>query len=368
MFIDERPLTVRSGSGGMGIIAWHREKFVPFGGPGGGDGGDGGDVILVADPQLTTFGDMDQTRRVRATDGERGLGGRRTGPKGPDREHLVPVGTSVYDAATGELIVDLTEPGTRWVAARGGRGGRGNARFATAVDQRPMHAEPGEPGQERELRLELRLLADVGLVGLPNAGKSTLLARVTRATPKVADYPFTTLEPYLGIVEFADSRRFVMADLPGLIAGAHQGKGLGDRFLRHIERTRVLLHLVDVSAVAGDPVQAYRTVRAELKAYGHGLSQRIEVLVPTKIDTYPEGPEREAVLRRLARAADREVHPISAVSGAGLKAMLRAVGSALERAGPPQGPPPAVAGPSDAPPAGGPEAPGCSKTSSSTSR
>ena len=330
MFLDERLITVRSGAGGDGIVAWHREKFVPHGGPGGGDGGRGGDVVLLADPQLTTFGDMEQVRRVKAQAGERGRGSKETGARGEDRVLPVPVGTSVFDADTGELLVDLVTPGDRWVAARGGAGGRGNARFATSVDQRPTQCEPGGRPEERTLRLELRLLADVGLVGLPNAGKSTLLSRVTAATPKIADYPFTTLEPYLGIVDLPSFQRFVIADLPGLIEGAHEGRGLGDRFLRHVERTRVLLHLVDVSPVDGsDPVEAWRTVRAELQAYGHGLADRPELVAATKVDTLPEGPERDAVLRRLAREVDREVHPISAVAGTGLKALLAAVGRAL---------------------------------------
>ena len=369
MFLDERLLTVKSGAGGDGIVAWRREKFVPFGGPGGGDGGRGGDVILLADPQLTTFGDMEQVRRVKAKTGERGRGDKQAGARGPDRVLPVPVGTSVYDADGGALLVDLTEPGTRWVAARGGEGGRGNARFATSTDQRPARCEPGGPAEERHLRLELRLLADVGLVGLPNAGKSTLLSRVTAATPKIADYPFTTLEPYLGLVDLPDFRRFVIADLPGLIAGAHQGKGLGDRFLRHVERTRVLLHLVDLSPVDGsDPAAAYRTVRRELEAYGQGLARRPELVAATKVDTLPEGPEREQALRRFAAAVDRTVHPISAVSGTGLKALLHAVAEALRKAEPPPGPPAELAQATDAPPAGGPEGPGCSTTSSSTSR
>lgn len=369
MFLDERLLTVKSGAGGDGIVAWRREKFVPFGGPGGGDGGRGGDVVFVADPQLTTFGDMEQVRRVRAPAGQRGRGDKQTGARGPDRVLGVPVGTSVYDAATGALLIDLLEPGERWTAAKGGEGGRGNARFASATEQRPTRAENGGPSEERQLRLELRLLADVGLVGLPNAGKSTLLSRVTAATPKIADYPFTTLEPYLGLVDLPDFRRFVIADLPGLIAGAHAGRGLGDRFLRHVERTRLLVHLVDLTPLDGaDPVAAYRTVRHELEAYGHGLAERPEIVVATKVDTLPDGPEREAALRRLARAVDRGVFPISAVSGTGLKALLHAVAEALRQAGPPPGPPARAPTTPDAPPAGGPEGPGCSTTSSSTSR
>jgi GTP-binding protein len=340
MFIDERELTVRSGSGGNGMVAWHREKFVPFGGPSGGDGGDGGAVVFLADPQLTTFGDMEQLRRVRAEDGERGMGGRSSGRRGKDRVLHLPLGTSVYDAESGELLVDLGVAGTTWVAAPGGRGGRGNARFATATDQRPTRADPGEPGVERRFRLQLRLLADVGLVGLPNAGKSTLLARLTAATPKIADYPFTTLEPYLGLVDVGEGRRFVLADLPGLIAGAHQGKGLGDRFLRHIERTRVLLHLVDLNPTDGsDPSEAYKTVRREIEAYGHGLAERPEVVAATKVDTLEAGAARDRALRRLAKAVDRKVVPVSAVAGVGLKELVRVVVEALDGAAPPPAPP-----------------------------
>jgi GTPase len=227
-----------------------------------------------------------------------------------------------------------------------------------------MQSEPGEPGEERRLRLELRLLADVGLVGLPNAGKSTMLARLTAATPKIADYPFTTLEPYLGLVDLPDARRFVLADLPGLIAGAHQGKGLGDRFLRHVERTRVLLHLVDINPVDGsDPAEAYKTVRRELEAYGYDLANRPEVLAATKVDTLPEGPERTAALSRLAKAADRAPVPVSAVAGIGLKGLLVEVVRALDAAAPPPGPPPRSSVAAEAPPGEGPGGPGCSTTS-----
>jgi GTP-binding protein len=326
MFIDEIRLTVESGKGGDGCSAFRREKYVPRGGPAGGDGGRGGDVTLRADPQLTTFGDMDAGRMVRAKDGGRGLGGNRHGPDAEDVLVRVPVGTTVFDAGTGERLADLAVPGDSFLAARGGRGGRGNARFATATDQAPTRFESGGPGARRELRLELRLLADVGLVGLPNAGKSTLLARVSNATPKIADYPFTTLEPYLGIVDLPGFRRFVLADLPGLIEGAHGGKGLGDRFLRHVERTRILLHCVDLFPVDGsDPAGAWRAVRGELEKYGHGLADRVEIVAGTKADL----GDAAAAARRFERETGRRVLPVSAVSGAGLPRLLQAVGTAL---------------------------------------
>jgi len=337
VFIDEKKLHVRAGKGGDGITSWRRESRVPRGGPAGGDGGRGGSVVLLADAQLTTFGDMESVFVVRAEDGERGGANDCHGKAGADRIVRVPVGTSVYDERTGHLLSDLGADGRRWVAARGGRGGLGNARFATATDQAPVRSTLGRPGRERHLRLELRLLADVGLVGLPNAGKSTFLSRVTAATPKVADYPFTTLAPHLGIVDLPDFSRFVIADLPGLIEGAHEGHGLGDRFLRHVERTRILLHLVElVPADGSDAIENYRKIRDELAAYGHGLDRRPEVLAATKADVWPpEGPPAD-VLSRLAAAADREVHPVSAVTGQGLQALLRAVVRALSEA--PQAP------------------------------
>ena len=277
MFLDERLLTVRSGDGGDGLAAWRREARIPFGGPAGGDGGRGGDVVLIADPNMSTFSDMENVRQVRAEHGERGGPNCCHGRRGADRELGVPVGTTVYAAKSGRRLVDLVEPGQRYVVARGGRGGRGNARFATATVQAPTRYEEGRKGRIRSLRLELRLLADVGLIGLPNAGKSTLLRRISRATPRVADYPFTTLAPHLGIVELDPSTRFVVADLPGLVEGAHAGHGLGDRFLRHVERTRILVHLVDLEPLDGsDPVEAYRTIREELKA-GRGPARAIEL-------------------------------------------------------------------------------------------
>lgn len=335
MFIDERELKVRSGDGGDGIVSWRREKRVPRGGPAGGDGGRGGDVVLVADPQLTTFGDMEEIRLARAGDGERGGPSKRHGANGAHRVVAVPVGTTVYDAGSGRRLADLAQAGARLRVARGGRGGRGNARFASATDQAPTRAERGGPGRSRQLRLELRLLADVGLVGLPNAGKSTLVSRLSAARPRVADYPFTTLAPHLGMVELPDFTRFVIADLPGLIEGAHRGQGLGDRFLRHVERTRVLVHLVDpLPADGSDPVENYHTVRAELAAHGRGLDRKPEIVLATKVDVWARTDAVGELLSRLARAADREVHPVSAVTGAGLEAFLREVRRALAAAPP----------------------------------
>jgi GTP-binding protein len=327
-FLDEIVITVHGGKGGDGCVAFHREKFVPRGGPAGGDGGRGGSVILRASDQLTTFGDMAAARVVRARPGAPGQGGKRAGADAADRVVLVPPGTAVLDDETGETVATLLRPGDEVVAAHGGRGGRGNARFASATDQAPRRATPGGDSRTRRLRLELRLLADVGLVGLPNAGKSTLLSRLSRATPRVAAYPFTTLAPHLGIVERPDFGRMVLADLPGLVGGAHAGRGLGHRFLRHVERTRVLLHLVDLFPPEGDPVSAYRTVREELEAYGEGLAARPEVVAGTKADL---GDPRTP-LRRLRRAVGRPVLAVSAATGAGLEPLLEALEQALAAA------------------------------------
>ena len=341
MFLDERLIRVRSGNGGNGALAWRRERRVPRGGPAGGDGGRGGDVVVVADEGMATFGDMEQVREVRAQPGAHGGGSNCHGRKGADRILRVPLGTTVYAAKTGRRMVDLTEPGQRYVVARGGRGGLGNARFATAVDQAPTRTIPGRSGRDRLLRLELRLLADIGLIGLPNAGKSTLLRRISAATPRVANYPFTTLAPCLGIVDLPSYRRFVVADLPGLIEGAHAGHGLGDRFLRHVERTRVLVHLVDPIPLDGrDPVEAYQTIRRELEAYGQGLAERPEILVATKRDAWAPGgdvdanPEVRETLRRLAKVADRGVIPISSASGDGVPVLIRHMADALAEAAP----------------------------------
>jgi GTP-binding protein len=273
---------------------------------------------------------MEQDRVVRAKAGGAGGGNNRHGADGGDRVLLVPPGTTVKDSATGEVLADLAADGDTFLAAAGGRGGWGNTHFATATDQAPTRATAGGPSIVRKLRLELRLLADAGLVGLPNAGKSTMLARLSAATPRIAAYPFTTLKPYLGLVERGNYRRFVLADLPGLIEGAHEGKGLGDRFLRHVERTRVLVHLVDLFPTDGsDPAEAYRVVRREIRAYGHGLARRPEVVVGTKADLATPAKAKEAALR-LGRRIRRPVHPVSAVSGAGLAQVVAAVALALD--------------------------------------
>ncbi len=319
MFKDEHTICVRGGKGGDGIVAFRREKFVPKGGPAGGDGGDGGSVTLRASHQLATFSDMPDQIHFRADNGASGEGSNRTGACGDDLEVEVPVGTIVYERETGLLLRDLDVPGATVLVAKGGKGGFGNAHFKNSQNQAPRTRTKGAPGEERWLSLELKLLADAGLVGLPNAGKSTLLSRLTRARPKIADYPFTTLSPYLGIVAAPGYRSFTLADLPGLIEGASKGHGLGHQFLRHIERTRVLVHVVDL--FSGDPVGAYRQVRAELVAYGHGLEERPEIVVANKIDIGSPGE----LLKELSAAVDREVVPISGVTGEGLPRLVQAI-------------------------------------------
>jgi GTP-binding protein len=319
VFKDEHTICVRGGRGGDGCVAFRHEAFMPRGGPSGGDGGDGGTVVLRASGQLATFSDMLDQIHYRGQDGMRGKGSTKAGKSGRGMTVLVPVGTLVHDRGSGDLLVDLATEGAEFVAARGGRGGRGNEAFKTSTNQTPREAEKGEAGEERWLRLELKLLADAGLVGLPNAGKSTLLSRLSRARPKIADYPFTTLTPFLGIVAAPGFRSFVLADLPGLIEGAHLGKGLGHQFLRHVERTRVLVHVVDLSGE--DPVRAYRQVRAELAAYGHGLDGRPEVIAANKLDV---GGLEEA-LNKFRAEVDREVIPVSGITGRGLPALVKAV-------------------------------------------
>jgi GTP-binding protein len=320
MFRDEHTICVRSGSGGDGCVAFRREKFVPRGGPAGGDGGDGGSVVLVASSQLATFSDMPDQIHFRAGNGMPGQGSNKTGKSADDLEVLVPVGTLVRDRDSGELLRDLASDGESLLVARGGKGGRGNTFFKSSTNQAPRTATEGEPCQERWLSLELKLLADAGLVGLPNAGKSTLLSRLSRARPKVADYPFTTLTPYLGIVAVPGGRSFTLADLPGLIEGASRGHGLGYQFLRHVERTRVLVHVVDL--FGEDPPGAYRRIRAELEAYGHGLAGRPEVVAANKLDL---GQDYEGRLKDLRAEVDTEVVPISGVSGQGLDALVQAI-------------------------------------------
>jgi GTP-binding protein len=332
-FVDEAIIEVVAGDGGDGCVGFRREKYVPRGGPDGGDGGRGGDVVLIADRNLATLRDHRYQREFRAGRGEPGGGNRRSGANGEDVVIRVPVGTAVLDADAppdAEPLCDLAEPGQRFVAARGGRGGFGNARFATPTRQTPDFAKPGLPGERARLRLSLKLLADVGLVGLPNAGKSTLLARVSAARPKVAAYPFTTLVPCLGVAE-SGGRRFVVADIPGLIEGASGGAGLGDRFLRHVERTRVLVHLIDAGTAlleGRDPLADYDTVRAELAAYGADLARRPELVALNKVDLVADRAALAETAERL-RARGCEVFLISGATGLGVAELLAALARRL---------------------------------------
>jgi GTP-binding protein len=333
-FIDEAVVSVRAGDGGNGSVAFRREKYVPRGGPAGGDGGNGGNVVFVADPNLSTLLDQKYQRRIEAQRGGDGAGSNMAGANGADALIRVPVGTMFFpaDAERGAApLADLAEAGQRFVAARGGSGGFGNARFATATRQTPDFAKPGLPGESCKLRLSLKLIADIGLLGLPNAGKSTLLARISAARPRIADYPFTTLTPNLGVVKL-DDQRFVVADLPGLIEGASEGAGLGDRFLRHVERTRVLLHLLDATAVLDetrDLLADYETIRRELAAYDSVLAQRRELVLLSKVDAVAERALLDP-LQRALEARGRTVLRASGVSGEGIPELIRALWRALE--------------------------------------
>ncbi len=319
MFIDEVKVYVKAGDGGNGCVAFRREKFVPRGGPSGGDGGKGGDVILEASERHHTLVDFRFRPEHRAERGRHGEGSNRTGHDGEELVLKVPIGTLVYDEARGELLHDCTQAGERVVVARGGRGGRGNARFASPTRQAPRRSEPGFPGVERRLRLELKLLADVGLVGFPNVGKSTLISRISAARPKIADYPFTTLEPNLGVVIVDEFDSFVVADIPGLIEGAHLGHGLGTRFLRHIERTRLLVHMVDVSVASErDPVDDFRVIARELESFNPRLAQKPILVVASKIDA-AQNPERVEKLEAFCRDRALPCFRVSAVTGAGLE-------------------------------------------------
>jgi GTPase len=330
MFIDRTRIRVRGGHGGNGVMAFRREKFVPRGGPSGGDGGHGGDVWLEADSSLNTLLHLRYNPEHTAERGRHGEGSNRSGREGSDVVVRVPLGTQVFDAETKEFYCDLAEDGQRWLAAKGGRGGFGNSHFASSTNRAPRYHQEGSPGEERELQLELKLLADVGLIGFPNAGKSTLISTVSAAKPKVADYPFTTLEPHLGVVDLGEFRTFVVADIPGLIEGAHEGAGLGDRFLRHVERTRLLLHLVDVSSLSGrDAVGDYEVINRELAAYSPELAERPQFVVATKLDALDE-PERLESLRRRAAEDGREFFEISAVTNKGVRELAQAVGRKLE--------------------------------------
>lgn len=328
MFIDEVIITVKAGDGGNGCLAFRREKYVPRGGPSGGDGGRGGDVALVSSEHYNTLLHFRFNPEHSAERGRHGEGSNRTGREGVSLELPVPVGTTLFNAETGEQLFDFTAPGQHFTVAHGGRGGRGNARFATSTHQAPTEHEEGKPGEFFKLRLELKLLADAGLVGFPNAGKSTLISRLSAAKPKIANYPFTTLEPHLGVVEAGD-RTFVLADMPGLIEGAHEGHGLGTQFLRHIERTRLLVHLVDVSDFSGrEPAEDFEVILRELGEFNAELLKRAMLVVASKIDACQD-PERIEQVRSKARAHGMPFYQISSVTGAGLDELRYAMAEQL---------------------------------------
>jgi len=331
MFVDEIDVFVKGGDGGAGCISFRREKFVPRGGPDGGDGGDGGSILLEADPSITTLLDFHYQRHYTAERGQHGKGSNKHGASGNDTILRVPLGTVVSDRDTGERLGDLTAPGERVLVARGARGGRGNARFVSSTNRAPRRADLGRPGAERWMHLELKLLADVGVVGFPNAGKSTLVSRLSAAKPKIADYPFTTLQPSLGIVRIDDQRSFVIADLPGLIEGAAEGKGLGHRFLRHTDRTRVLVHLVDLDPSCGrDPVEDWRVIQGELAAYSSGLAARPQIVAGSKAEL-PGTEDRRHAVERLCAAEGLSFHAISSVTGMGLDGLLHDIAGILAR-------------------------------------
>ena len=332
MFIDEAIIRVKAGDGGNGCMAFRREKFVPRGGPSGGDGGRGGDVVMESSERHNTLVHFRFNPEYKAERGRHGEGSNCTGRDGESVVLKVPVGTILYDKETGERIHDFSRPDERIVVAHGGRGGRGNQHFATSTHQAPREHEPGFPGEEKGLRLELKLLADVGLVGYPNVGKSTLVSRISAAKPKIADYPFTTLQPNLGVVtigEMPHEDSYVVADIPGLIEGAHTGTGLGTQFLRHIERTRVLAHLIDISDASGrpDPVADFKVIMDELKSFGAGLENKPMVLVASKMDA--ANPEKVAKLRKHARKLKLELYEISAVTGKGIPELKYALGRSV---------------------------------------
>ena len=329
-FIDETKIRVIAGDGGPGCVSFHRAKFVRRGPADGGNGGHGGDVVAVADPQLTTLLDLRYRKECKASAGKRGADADCHGRRGDDYVIKVPVGTMIRDAATGELLADLKFSGERVIVAAGGRGGKGNAHFASSTNRSPRFAQPGEPGEERELEIELRLLADVGIIGLPNAGKSTLISVISAVRPKIADYPFTTLVPNLGVVSYGEGKSFVVADIPGLIEGAHLGHGLGDKFLRHVMRTRVLIHLLDASEIdETNPLAAWRTINRELEMFDPELGEKPQIVVANKIDL-PDGREKAKLLAKKLPKPFRPLQDISAATTEGVQSLVQLVGWKLD--------------------------------------
>ena len=329
-FLDRAKILVKAGDGGNGVTAFRREKFVPRGGPSGGDGGRGGSVSIEATSQLNTLLQFRFNPEFRAGRGLHGEGDKRHGRDGEDRLILVPVGTVITDADTGEFVHDFSESGETMVVARGGRGGRGNAHFATSTNRAPRYHEDGAPGEVRSFQMELKLIADVGLVGFPNVGKSTLISRISAARPRIADYPFTTLEPHLGVVAYGDEGSFVVADIPGLIEGAHEGTGLGLEFLRHVERTKMLAHVIDVSSTGRDPIADFLTISRELELYKADLLEKPQIVAASKMDAVDE-PERVERLRSFCNERHLQMFEISAVSGYGVDTFIGEVGAQLEQ-------------------------------------
>jgi GTP-binding protein len=329
MFVDQVKIHVHAGDGGKGCCSFRREKFIPLGGPDGGDGGDGGSVILEATHNLSTLIDLRYQQLYRAESGTHGKGSDMTGRRGEDCVIRIPAGTLVKDFATGDTLADMTEDGQRFVSAQGGKGGRGNARFKSSTNRAPRQVEPGTPGEQHRLFLELKLLADVAIIGFPNAGKSTLISKISNARPKIADYPFTTLVPNLGVVK-VDEASFVVADIPGLIEGAHEGKGLGIRFLQHTERTRILVHLLDFSVGNDrDPLEEYRILQNELHRFSADLAQKPQILAPSKLD-HPEALAKLETYKARLLEINPLVFPISSVTGFGLKELLYQLKKSLE--------------------------------------
>jgi GTP-binding protein len=329
-FIDQVKISAKAGNGGRGCVSFRREKFVPRGGPNGGDGGNGGHIIFKAERDIYTLLDIKYQQRYRAENGKHGMGKDMHGKNGKNLIIHVPLGTIIRDAETDEILCDLTKRHQEYVVARGGRGGLGNAHFKTSTRQAPKFAQPGEAGEEKQLFLELKLIADIGLIGLPNAGKSTFISAVSSAKPKIADYPFTTLVPVLGVVKYAEFKSFIIADIPGIIEGAHKGVGLGFQFLRHIERTSLLLHLVDISETAqGDPLENFEKINKELTLYSMDLSGKPQVVAGTKLDIKGDGKRLDRI-RLYCKDMNYDFFPLSAVTGEGVKKLMTFLGNKVE--------------------------------------